>query len=199
MEIIIEENEIKIRIMPESTEEQIIEHIKENKEKILEIEKTDETLILIVGKELSKEEKKVITDKIKEITDIPVRYDIPEKLELADIKKPYEKDVNESKTKFYKGSLRSGQRVEFNGSIVVIGDVNAGSEVVATENIAILGSLRGVAHAGSDGNKKAIVTAVKIDAPQIRIANSVKDIKNQIDEIKKYTYAYIKDEEIVIE
>ncbi|MDR0979110.1 MAG: hypothetical protein LBL91_04170 [Lachnospiraceae bacterium] len=199
MEIEINENEIKIRVMPESTAEEITTYLKENKEKILETEKTEETLILIIGKELSKEDKKIVTEKLKDITDIPVRYDIPEKLELVDIKKPYEEDIEESKTKFYKGSLRSGQRVEFEGSIIIIGDVNGGSEVVATGNIAILGSLRGVAHAGSDGNKKAIVTAVKVDAPQIRIANSVKDIKSQIDESKKYIYAYIKDEEIIIE
>ena len=69
---------------------------------------------------------------------------------------------------------------------------------MASDNIVILGVLRGVAHAGAKGNKKAIIAAEKIDAPQLRIANVVKEVEKTEEEfIKKY--AYIQGEEIVLE
>ena len=49
------------------------------------------------------------------------------------------------KPNFIGGSLRSGQRVEFEGSLVILGDVNAGAEVVAGENVVVVGILRGLA------------------------------------------------------
>ena len=106
-----------------------------------------------------------------------------------------------SETKFHKGSLRSGQRLEFEGSLVIIGDVNAGAEVIASENIVILGILRGLAHAGAKGNKDAVIEASEIDAVQIRIADIVKEIEKNEEEIKKVkTSAYINDkDELIVE
>lgn len=91
-------------------------------------------------------------------------------------------------------------KLEYEGSIVIIGDVNPGSEVIAGENIAVLGNLRGVAHAGAKGNKKAIITAMKIESPQLRIANIVKEIEkaDEEEEIKK-TYAHIEEDKIILE
>lgn len=89
-------------------------------------------------------------------------------------------------------------KIEYEGSIVIIGDVNPGAEVIAGENIAVLGHLRGVAHAGAKGNKKAIISAVKIESPQLRIANIVKEIEKTEEEEKK-TYAYVEDDKIILE
>ena len=62
-----------------------------------------------------------------------------------------------------------------------MGDVNAGGEVIAGGNIAIVGALRGLAHAGANGNTKAIITANNIDVTQVRIANQVKEIEEKIE------------------
>ena len=70
-------------------------------------------------------------------------------------------------------TVRSGARVESNGSIIVIGDVNAGSELIAEDDIIVLGALRGVAHAGAAGNEKAIIWAQQILAKQLRIGNAL--------------------------
>ena len=85
--------------------------------------------------------------------------------------------------------------------MVVIGDVNPGAEVIAGENIIILGDLRGLAHAGAKGNRDAIIEAVSIYATQIRIADSVQDIKKQKGEIIEIkTSAYINDKgEMILE
>ena len=138
---------------------------------------------------------------IKRFLNVQIEFDSPKVLGLHGIKKTFYKEVATSETKFHKGSLRSGQRLEFEGSIVIIGDVNAGAEVVASENIVILGTLRGLAHAGAKGNKDAVIEASEIDAVQIRIADIVKEIDKDDSEIKKIkTSAYINDkDELILE
>lgn len=120
-----------------------------------------------------------------------------EELGLYKIKETFEKEIDETKTKFYYGSLRSGQKMEYNGSIVIIGEVNAGAEVFAGENIMVLGELRGMAHAGATGNKKAIISAMGINSPQIRIANIVKEMGQETSQ--KRQIAAVKENEINIE
>lgn len=147
-------------------------------------------------------------------------------LGLHTITHGFERDIEHTITKVIDGSLRSGKRIEFKGSLVILGDVNAGAEVIAEEHIIILGTLRGLAHAGAKGNRKAMIVANEIDARQIRIANIVKEIEMPVfnepeeeeegkkkgkskkeeelidyadfyDDIK--TRAFIKDNEIVLE
>lgn len=79
----------------------------------------------------------------------------------------------------------------------MIGDVNAGAEVIAGENIIVLGELRGLAHAGAKGNRKAIIAANTIDCPQIRIADKIKEFERE-EIIKSYAYVSENDE-IVLE
>jgi septum site-determining protein MinC len=69
--------------------------------------------------------------------------------------------------------LRAGQAVSHNGDLIIIGDVNAGAEVLAQGDITIWGSLRGIAHAGVDGNTKAEIRALRLQPIQIRIANFI--------------------------
>ena len=114
---------------------------------------------------------------------------MPKELGLHNIKRTFIQEVSVSETKFHKGSLRSGQKIEEDSSIVIIGDVNAGAEVVASDNIVVLGTLRGLAHAGAKGNTKAIIAAGKLDSVQLRIANIVKEFDR--DEEPMHRQAYI--------
>lgn len=72
-----------------------------------------------------------------------------------------------------KQTLRSGQKVWHSGNIVVVGDVNPGAEVVATGDIVIMGALRGMAHAGVDGNIAAKIIALNLYPIQLRIAEYI--------------------------
>lgn len=114
-------------------------------------------------------------------------------LGLSEIKKTFRKEIASSETKFYRTSLRSGQKIEFAGSIVIIGNVNDGAEVIAEENIVVLGTLRGMAHAGARGNEQAIISAQIINSNQIRIASKIKEISKEEME-KVHTYAYVNEE-----
>lgn len=70
-------------------------------------------------------------------------------------------------------TIRSGQRIEFEGHVVIKGDLNPGAEVIATGDIIVLGVLRGIAHAGAGGNEAAEVIAFEFQPVQLRIAGLI--------------------------
>ena len=69
--------------------------------------------------------------------------------------------------------VRSGQVLEVEGDLLLIGDVNPGGQVRATGNIYILGNLHGIAHAGIDGDETAVIVASYMNPTQLRIANYI--------------------------
>ncbi|MBP2649623.1 MAG: minC [Firmicutes bacterium] len=96
-------------------------------------------------------------------------------------------------------TLRSGQKVVYGGSVVIIGDLNPGAEVVAGENIIILGACRGMAHAGASGNQGATITASRVLATQLRIADLIARAPDDVDKPAQVETARIKDKTVVIE
>lgn len=81
--------------------------------------------------------------------------------------------INEGMAKFINSTVRSGQVIQYDGNLVILGDVNPGALVEAKGNIIILGILRGAVHAGIDGNSDAIVAAYNLQPTQLRIANVI--------------------------
>ena len=80
--------------------------------------------------------------------------------------------VSDSKnTTYINQTLRSGQTVESDGNIVIIGDCHPGSEIRAVGDITVWGVLSGIAHAGIKGNQDAKIRALKMNALQLRIAS----------------------------
>ena len=80
---------------------------------------------------------------------------------------------SQGRTEIIARTLRSGTRKETPGSVIVLGDVNSGVELVAGGDIIVVGTLRGMAHAGASGRKDAIIWAQKIASPQIRIGQAI--------------------------
>lgn len=99
-----------------------------------------------------------------------------EKEELRDgevyEKLPYE-NVIQDEVLMVRATVRSGQLIEFNGNIVIIGDVNPGAQIKAAGSIVVMGTMRGVAHAGSKGNYGAFVAALNLLPAQIRIGDII--------------------------
>lgn len=127
-----------------------------------------------------------------------------EELELGlhNIETTFRQKIEETKAKIYDETLRSGNKIEYEGTVIILGDLNAGAEVISGENVIVLGALRGLAHAGASGNKEAIIVAEIIDAPQLRIADIVKEIEKteeDEEERKPKKRAYIKGNQIIIE
>ena len=197
--ISMKKNEIIIRISEKATYEESIECLKKKLPALKKLYKTEKTPILVTGKILKNKEMDEVKAIITEEINVKVTFDSPKTLGLYGIKKAFEKEIENSETKFHKGNLRSGRKIETEGSLVILGDVNGGAEIIAGENIVVLGVLRGLAHAGAKGNKKGIIAANRIESPQLRIANIVKEMeKEEID--AEYKYAFVNDkDEMVLE
>ena len=195
--IFLRQDNIVLRIKEDATTRDIITELQEKLPELKKFYKEDKTPILVTGKILKRAEIDDIQDLIQREMKVKVDFESPKSLGLHGIKKTFRKEIETSETKYYKGSLRSGQRIEFEGSVVILGDVNDGAEVIAEDNIVILGILRGMAHAGAKGNEKAIVAAHAIESPQIRIASMIKERTREEIDTERYSYAYINDEEII--
>ncbi|MGN0334721.1 MAG: septum site-determining protein MinC [Lachnospiraceae bacterium] len=87
--------------------------------------------------------------------------------------------------KFYKGTLRSGQVLESETSIIILGDVNPGAKVISKGNVVVLGSLKGTIYVGASGNENTFVAALSMDPMQIRIADYIARNSDQQEKDKK--------------
>lgn len=157
------------------------------------------------GRELSEEEKFEVLDIISNNTDLQIICIVendPEK-EKVFKKSMNEKlmELNTNTGQFFKGNLRSGQVLEVETSIIILGDVNPGAKVVSKGNIIVLGSLKGNAFAGATGNEKSFVVALDMMPVQIRIADIIarapdKPVKAPVKEAK---IAFVEEQNIYIE
>jgi septum site-determining protein MinC len=72
-----------------------------------------------------------------------------------------------------KKTLRSGYSFKHSGHVIVIGDVNPGAEIIASGDVIVWGRLRGVVHAGADGDTNAVVCALDLSPTQLRISDQI--------------------------
>lgn len=192
-------NEILIKLSDNAEQKDIVENLKKKIQELKKMYKNEKTPIRVTGKILKNKEIDEIQKLIKKYIDVEIDFDMPKSLGLSSIKRTFNKEIAISETKFHRGSLRSGQKMESEGSLVILGDVNSGAEVMASDNIVVLGALRGLAHAGAKGNKQAIISAGLLDTVQIRIANIVKEIDRDEEPLHKQAYVSVVNNEIVID
>ena len=158
------------------------------------------------GRELSVEEEKCLVDAISINSELSV---------LCVVGKDEEKDQEYLKAasrftqnggytdgQFYKGTIRAGQVLETDASVIILGDINPGAQVISTGNIVILGTLYGHASAGVSGNAACFVVALEMKPTKIEIAGieAKEPTKNTIWKNKQAPkIAYIDGEEIKTE
>jgi septum site-determining protein MinC len=110
---------------------------------------------------------------------------------------------NEETAFYFRGTVRSGQSLEFPGNIIILGDVNAGAYVIASGDIIVMGRLHGVVHAGAEGEERAVVIGMNFRPSQLRIAQYIGRPPDEGPRARKKRphaeKAYIKDGTIVIE
>ncbi|KYP80643.1 septum site-determining protein MinC [Ferroacidibacillus organovorans] len=95
----------------------------------------------------------------------------------------------------FKGTVRSGQVIEHDGDIVIIGDVNPGARLISTGDVYVMGVLRGAAHAGAAGDRDAVVAAAYFQPLQIRIADVVRRAPEGNVQAAEMEFAYLREGE----
>lgn len=195
----LKKDEIIIKLSDEAEQKDIIYSLRKKLPELKKLYKDEKTPIKVVGKVLKNKEIDEIQTLIKNKIDVEIEFDMPKSLGLHSITKTFEKEIAVSEATFHRGSLRSGKKLECEGSLIILGDVNSGAEVIASDNIVVLGVLRGLAHAGAKGNKQAIIAAGLLDTVQIRIANIVKEIDRDEEPMHKQATVYVEENQIIIE
>ena len=129
------------------------------------------------GRKLSPKEERECLDIISENSDLNIVCVIDnDELREKYFKKAVEDKLEELSShtgQFYKGTLRSGQMLESDSSLIILGDVNPGAKVIAKGNVIILGALKGNVYAGAGGNEDSFVVALFMAPIQIRIGDTI--------------------------
>jgi septum site-determining protein MinC len=113
---------------------------------------------------------------------------------------PLQIPSNTNHVKLIKGIVRSGQTSVNEGNILFLGDVNPGGELISSGSIYIMGSLRGMAHAGVDGDNKAIIAASHLRPTQLRIASIISRPPDEWGVNEAFMeFAYVKDGKMEID
>lgn len=189
-------NEIILTVSVIADINEILQEIRVKLPRLSDFYQTSTIPIRITGRLFTETEMERIIRLINSEIKVPIKFDdTSDLLGLHAIKKTFEIGTEISETKFVQGSLRCGRREEYSGSLVICGDVNSGAEIIAGGNIMVLGALRGLAHAGANGNKRAIISANYIDVTQIRIANLVTEV---IEKTNKCPICKVENDEIII-
>ena len=160
------------------------------------------------GRALTNEEENKLIGIITENSNIVISYifskrtDSEEEMDLENIN-PL---IEEGKTHFFRGTLRSGSKIESVGNVVVLGDVNPSSIIKARGNVIVLGHLNGTVYAGLGGDDRAFIGAIYFNPIQLTIGmKTITDIQDEIldssrvNKKSRFKVARIRNQEIVVE
>ena len=161
------------------------------------------------GRELSSEEEKAMIETITDNSDVQIICLIGKNEEsnrgIIKALKRVETEKEEYNGRFHKGSLKAGQTLETEGSVVIIGNVEKDAAVVASKDIVIIGSLFGEAYAGAGGEDSHFVIALKFEPQKCKIGdvryNAAKEKNGLFANKNKFVpqIAYVKNDEVQVE
>ncbi len=179
----------------------IEQNLKELKEKLSSAFFKNSIVTVDIGKiKLNEEYKKEIEKVISECNAKFLGYRSGDD-SITTKKKNFNKITEKKSLKTINKTLRSGQRIEYDGDVLIFGDVNPGAYVIASGNIIVMGVLRGIAHAGARGDESTVVIALKLLPQQLRIGSHITRAPDEgHEEEPNYAEkAYVKDNHILIE
>ena len=164
----------------------------------------------IKGRRLTEEEENALLNIISENSDIHILCLVSddEDTDRRFVKAISETDFSEdgngnSAGQFYKGTLKNGEVLETESSIVILGDVYPGSAIISARDIIVLGGLYGEAYAGGNGSNGHYVAALEMSPEKLKIG----DFKYHAKEKSKWCIkpkiqpkiAYVKNRKIVMD
>lgn len=179
---------------PESNKEEEIHSLVDEEEaehtsKMTSSDQSEEDLKLFTPSKEMKEK-----EETPEEAESPVISEEPEQVQLSP-----EEIVAKKEVLTIQRTVRNGQLINHPGTVVVLGDVNPGSEIIAGGDVIIYGSCRGIVQAGVPDYQEATITATKLMATQIRIAHIVARSPDNREVPEHAERAMIQDGKILIE
>lgn len=200
-------NGITLYLNPEPEIDSLLEEIAEKFQQSRNFFRDARMALSVEGRELQEEEERQIVKTIQNNSDLEIVCIVGKN---EDTNKKFVKaiqrvDVHRADNygRFYRGTLKNGQKIETESSIVILGDVYPGCCVTATKDIIIIGGLYGEVHAGFGGEDGHYVVALEMSPEKIRIG----DFRYKPREKAKWgikpkvqpKIAYVKDSHIVME
>lgn len=162
------------------------------------------------GRKLTEEEEKKVLDVISDNSSLNIvciigkddetNQDYIRALQQLDF---HQREM-ENAGQFYKGTLKSGQILETDNSIIVLGDVYPGASIISAKDIVILGGLYGQAYAGGNGLDGHFVVALEMSPEKLKIGEfkyktSEKQSKWSIKPKIQPKIAYVKDGRVIMD
>ncbi len=164
------------------------------------------TAVEFAGREISETEEDELLKIIRDNSSMEITYVLSNGEDNPKMKAVFDSLKSEGKVKFYTGILRSGNLLEYDGSIIIFGDVNPGGIVKAGNSVIVLGYLNGTVYAGTESGKNAFIGALHMNPIQIKIGEYIARNPNpQMETNKKikkdsgFEIAYVNAENIFIE
>lgn len=203
-------NGIVLHLDPEMNFEELLLEISVKFEESSSFFKDARMALSIKGRELTEEQENQVLNAIAENSDIHILCLVSDDEEKD---KKYVKAISQTdfsdgsltggEGQFYKGTLKNGQVLETESSIVILGDVYPGSAIISAKDIIVLGGLYGEAYAGGNGSTGHYVAALEMSPEKLKIG----DFKYQTKEKLKWgikpkvqpKIAYVKNQKIVVD
>lgn len=203
-------NGIVLHLSEEDTFEEILQETAIRFRESRDFFKDAKMALSIKGRKLTEEEENTLLNIISENSDIHILCLVSddEDTDRMFIKAISETDFSEdgngnSAGQFYKGTLKNGEVLETEYSIVILGDVYPGSAIISARDIIVLGGLYGEAYAGGNGSDGHYVAALEMSPEKLKIG----DFKYHAKEKSKWgikpkvqpKIAYVKNKKIVMD
>lgn len=189
--VVIKGNKSGIRLLLDDSLpfEELVKEVEKKFSQSAEFLGDAQIVLSMEGRKLTEEEESILVQCISENSKLNVVCLVDEDQKREEI---FAQTLNETLTQlnsntgqFFKGNLRSGQVMEFETSIIILGDVNVGAQVVSTGNVVILGNLYGTVYAGAGGKNNAFVAALKMNPIQLRIGDVIARASDEKEDVPK--------------
>lgn len=202
----VKRDRLKIYLDPETDFFQIKQNLLDKITEIKGFVGKVKTAVEFTERIISDEEEDELLKIIRENSDMEITYVFSNGGTDPKMKAVLNSLKGEGKVKFYKGILRSGNLLEYDGSIIIFGDVNPGGIVKASDSVIVLGHLNGTVYAGVESGKDAFIGALYMNPIQLKIGDYIARNPNpQMENNKKskkdskFEIAYVNGENIFIE
>lgn len=170
---------LALHIRPDAEMDIVLEELKKKFEDSRQFFGNMQVGLALTGKELSQEEADAVLDTIEEHSDLQIVCLIgdDEKIQYL-LDEAFEehgpsKEEKEAEGQFYRGTLKKGQSLETEHSVIILGDVNPGAKIFSRRDIIVLGALFGEAHAGisSEDGEGHFVCALEFSPEKLKIGS----------------------------